>query len=249
MQDKALDLATKALASDPTLADAFVVRGWALHEQKNDVGARDAADAARRLAPTSPRALLLAAELVGTAGDQAAAEKLLRDALSRPIDRHLAAVAFEALAEVYGRIGEVDADEQARRKEIELEPESAWAKGNFASFLIYKGDYDAAIAEAQAALTQMRYGNAEATLAHAYCAKGQELLWDDGDAERAAQAFQTAGASDVCASYGTGAYHQYVGVTRHDAAQLAEAGRWYQRALSLDPENALARTALAALGK
>jgi tetratricopeptide (TPR) repeat protein len=247
--DEALDHVAKALAIDPGVADAYVVRGWVFHERKDDSAARVAVDAARKVAPTSPRMLLLDAELGEAGGDLDGAEKSLRDVLSRPLSRRLAAVALENLANVLGREGDGDGDERVRRKQVELEPESVWAKGNLARVLVYRGDYDGAIAMAQSAVAQMDYGDGRKVLSEAYCAKGQELLWDRNDPERAMQAFQSAGDGRACASYGIGAYHQYLGVTRHDSSQLDEAARWYRKALTEDADDKTAARALSALGR
>jgi len=146
--------------------------------------------------------------------------------------------------------GDVDAADQARRRQIDLVPESAWAKGDYAEFLIRKGDVNAAIVMAQRAVNQLAYGAGKNTLAHAYCAQGESLLWTDHQADEAARSFQTAQgafASDECSAYGLGEYHQYQGVTRNSSSELFVAKRLYEKATTLEPENALARRALEAL--
>jgi predicted Zn-dependent protease len=146
--------------------------------------------------------------------------------------------------------GDVDAADQARRRQIDLVPESAWAKGDYAEFLIRKGDVNAAIVMAQRAVNQLAYGAGKNTLAHAYCAQGESLLWTDHQADEAARSFQAAQgafASAECAAYGLGAYHQYQGVTRNSSSELFVAKGLYEKATALEPENALARRALEAL--
>jgi WD40 repeat protein/Tfp pilus assembly protein PilF len=248
---KALELSSKAIAIDPALPDAYCVRGWAARASKDSESARAAADTALKLAPTMPRALLLSAELATDRGDLDGAEKAMRVMLSRPIDRHYASNGFAKLAEVFEKSGEVDGAEQAHQREIELQPELAWAKGNYATFLIHKGDYEGAIAMSRQALAQMKYGAAERTLADAYCLKGEQLLWDRGDGNAAGRAFQDAAEADPSegrAAYDLGAYHQYLAVTQRDSRQMDEAKRWYAKAVGLDPKDELSKRALAALG-
>ena len=245
----ATEMADKAIAIDPALADAYCVRGSAALEAKDIVGARAASAKALELAPHSPRAILLAAHLDISDGDLAGAEKALRDMLTRPLDPKSASWALEVLSEVYEKMGDYDAADQAYRDEIEITPDDAWTKGNYASFLIRKGDYDGAIAMAKKALAQMDYGAAHRTLAKAHCAKGEEALWDRNDPGAALPEFQTAfsvSPNYARAAYDLGACHQYLGRTK-DKKELDDAKRFYRKALSLDPKDALARTALAGL--
>jgi tetratricopeptide (TPR) repeat protein len=121
----ALDLESKAIAVDPTFADAYVVRGWVTFESKDAVGARTDLAAALKLAPASPRALALAAAIAVDHGDVDGAEKILRDVLSRPVEAYFASSAFVTLGDIYWGLGDFEASEQARRRDIDLEPESA----------------------------------------------------------------------------------------------------------------------------
>jgi serine/threonine-protein kinase len=249
---KSLDEANRAIALDPKLAEGYVSRGWAADESKDAAGAREAVATALRLDPLSPRALLLAARLSQDDGNLEGAEKTIRDLLSRPIDPRFAANAFGELESVYFDEGDFDAAEAAYQKVIELNPGSAWAKGNYAEFLVRKGDADGAIAMAKQALSLTQYGSVRRTLAEAHCAKGEALLWDSGDADGAQAAFASAAAADAKygrIAYDVGASHQYLGVTRKDTGQLAQARNSYRDALTLDPQDARAKAALAALGE
>jgi len=251
--DRAFDLASKAIAIAPTLADAYGVRAWTLRAKGDAPGACLAADAARRLAPSMPSAVLVSAELAIDDGNLVGAEELLRDAIGHPTEAHFASAEFAALADVYGRMGDVDADDEARRSAIRLWPESARAKADYADFLVRKGDYDGAIAAATPALDEANDAAVARALANAYCRKGEKLLWEAGDGESAARAFEQAAHIDAkngCSAYGIGAYHQYVAATHapSDVFQIREARRWYSKAAMLDPDSQLAKNALAALG-
>jgi WD40 repeat protein len=245
--NRALELSSQAISLDPTLPDGYVVRGFALNAKKDAAGARAAAAMALKLAPTMIRAQSLAETLAEDSGDLDGAEKILRNMLSRPIEQHWAGVVFGDLATLYEKAGDLDAAGEARRREVDLEPESAWAKGNYASFLIRKGDYEGAIGMAKQALSQMDYGAARLTLADAYCLKGEEALWDRGETSAARQAFDAATAADARdyrAAYDLGAYHQFLGVSVHDPKQMEQAKQAYEMAASLDPSGELSKKAL-----
>jgi tetratricopeptide (TPR) repeat protein len=247
---RALALADQAVGFDPSFPDAHALRGWVLRALKDTEGAHVAAGKARKLAPTSSRVQLLVAQLAMEDGELDRAEATLRDVLSRPLPRALAATVLDEFMDVYWKEGDLNAVGQAYRRVIELVPESPWKKGNYADFLLKRGDYNAAIAMARSALDQMRYGVAVHTLASAYCAKGEQLLWDDGDGAGATRAFDNAALtepSNACAYYGRGACQQHEGVERHDRGQLGEARRAYQKAAALDPGGPLVQKALAAL--
>jgi WD40 repeat protein/Tfp pilus assembly protein PilF len=248
--DKASDFANRAAAADPSFADGFIVRGWTLIGKKDVGGARTALNVALKLAPTFPRTLLLAAEVSTREGDLEGAERQLREALTHPINHRLAAGAFASLADIYERMGDVDTADKAHQRNVALVPELAWAKGNYANFLVNKGDWDAAIVMAQKALGQMQYGAAKRTLANAYCGQGASMLWDNGNPDGGARAFRSALEADPtnsCGFYGLGAYEQYTSFVQRDASHLSKARTWYARAVALDPSSESARHALGAV--
>lgn len=247
---EALHAADQAIVLDGTFPDGFIVRGSVLLDQKDLPGARAAVDAALKLTPTAPRAMSLLANVEIANGDLTAGEKTLRDMMTRPLSRRMASSSFAILADLYEREGDMDGAGEARRREIDTDPDSAWAKGNYAAFLLRKGDYDGAIASARAAQAQMRYGAVARTLADAYCAKATVLLWDHNDASAARAAFDEAARADPgasCAPYGLGACEQNVAVTHGEMARFGSAKTFYERAFALDPKNSLAKNAADAL--
>ncbi len=94
-------------------------------------------------------------------------------------------------------------------------------------------------------------------MAGAYCRKGEQLLWDRGQPESAAKAFEDALSADsesACGAYGLGAYYQFVarrggagGAPATYEQALRQARSWYARAAGLDPTGPLPSRALAAL--
>jgi tetratricopeptide (TPR) repeat protein len=75
---------------------------------------------------------------------------------------------------VDARCGQVedDACEAAHRAYIEASPDEAWARGNFAQFLVRKKRWDEAIATGEETRTVMDYPNVRATLGDAYFGRG-----------------------------------------------------------------------------
>src|SRR5690349_8264264 len=72
--------------------------------------------------------------------------------------------AYGLLREVYEQRREYDAAEEMYRSVVNLEPESAWTKGNFASYLVRRERYDEAATWARAAIAQMDYRAAHIAL-------------------------------------------------------------------------------------
>jgi tetratricopeptide (TPR) repeat protein len=245
----AREMSEKAIAIDPALPDAYCVRGSAELEAKDVASARADAKTAVKLAPNMPRAVLLWANMEVSDGDLDGAEKTLRDLLSRPIAPAMALAGLEGLSDVYEKLGDYKAADQARRRQLEVAPDQAWTKGDYAAFLMREGDYDAAIVMAKRALVQMDYGAARHVLAKAHCAKGEQDLWDHNDAGAALEGFEAAASVSPTferAAYDLGAYHQYLARTR-DERELATARTFYAKAVMLDPKDAAAKKALAAL--
>ncbi|MBK6692638.1 MAG: protein kinase [Myxococcales bacterium] len=222
-------MADRALALDARCAEAFVVRAW-LHRNGGDLSrAKAAAAEAEKLAPTAPSYLLLKADLMSKGGDLDGAEALLGRLITTTKDRTVAARAYGTLDTIYRERDDAPALDQVYRRVVDLEPESAWAKGNYANFLVDNGNFDKALEYGQAALRQMDYGAGRRTVAQAHTGKGIELLWDQGDLEGAKLAFSRAAAMDdtyFLAHYGLAAHALAVGdrdqAKRHLMLTLAQ---------------------------
>jgi Tfp pilus assembly protein PilF len=246
---KARENAEMALQLDPSLADAHVVAGWVARAEKRAADAHGAADAARKLAPTMLRAQVLAAALAMDDGNLDTAEQMLRDMLARPLDQNWASNLFGWLAEAYVKEGDIEAGDAAYRRDIELAPNSPWAKGEYARFLLRRGESQAALDMAQQALYQLEYPLARRVASQAQCVRGEALLWN-GDTAGSGRAFWEASRADPTYSrvpYDLGALHQYLGVTLSDSAEIDQARSWYRNAMRLDPKDELAARALAIL--
>lgn len=188
----------KALAVDASFDRAHRGKAFALLKQSFSLegDARTARlDDARR-----------EAELVRDAFDRAYVESALayEEQAYGPAREHAlravrAARTREELAQAYDNL--LDADVGLRRfgeaaathrRLIELDPASAWSKGNYASFLLRIGEVDPSIAASDAALETMRYPAGLSTLADAYAEQGVESLWNYANVTDAKASFDRA---------------------------------------------------------
>ena len=170
-----------AIASQPDFADGYIVRGFAARRagRADGLAARTALNTALKLAPTSTRALSLAVALDIGDGDWDAAERALVAMLSGSINHRLAAGAFEDLAHVLRTHRRPRRRRLCnRRRQIDLEPDSAWAKGDYAQFLGGEETGPATSSGSRRRSPSSRTGSRSRTLAEAYCATGEQLLWE-----------------------------------------------------------------------
>jgi len=155
---------------------------------------------------------------------------------------------YSHLETAYSHVNNYRAADATYRVLIELDPESAWAKGNYAHFLVYRGEYDKAIDMANAAIKQMDYGMAHVALADAYVGKGFDLLYDRREVERAQEFFEAAvkqDARNVHAHYGLAALYRVKAIHGHDRAMAQKSKRELDLALAIKPDHWWAKKALA----
>jgi Tfp pilus assembly protein PilF len=247
---RARSLGEQAIAIDSSFADAHILRGSAFSRAGDQSAARAEAELARKAAPLSARVLTFYASVLIEDGDIDGAQAALLGALSRPITRRQAAGVFDELGDVFWARADVSSDEVVHQRAIEMAPDEPLHEVAYAKFLMEKGDDDRAIAMAEHVLQRGRFGELTNTLNRAYCRKGERLLWDSRDPDGAARYFKDAealGDRVGCAAYGSGAVHQYLGVTRHDEKEIAQAKEAFARGVQRNDKNLLAKQALAKL--
>ena len=149
------------------------------------------------------------------------------------------AAAYGMLREVYGRRGESDAVDTMYRSEINLMPDSAWTKGNYADFLIWRERYDDAITWARAALAQMDYPAARMTLGEAYANKARVAL-EEGKRDEHERWLKRAFDADPRSAEG----HYVRALALRGEHDEEGARRELQAALASDPEHERAAAAL-----
>lgn len=229
-----------ALALSPNLYRAHLYDAYAYLFQKDYDHATRQAALAEKAKPDDPRTQAFYISLAERQRDDDAILLHARALLDTSNAPDLLGRAYDGLETVYADRGEWDAADHCYRSEINLDPTSAWAKGNYAAFLVNQGEFDRAIAMAKLALSQFDYGMARVTLADAYAGKALQLLRGGGDQRKAktltARALETSGSS-AGAHYARGVYDQQNGDT-------AGARREYEAALAVDPDYAPAKRAL-----
>jgi tetratricopeptide (TPR) repeat protein len=240
--------ANQALAIAPESAAALVESAWVASFQRDEARLQAETAHAVRVAPTSSYVLAVAAQADFDAKNDVAAERDEMQILAQPISRWAVINAYEMLIKIYWRRSDPRAIDELYRRLVDIEPDAAWPKGNYAGFLVSRGDYDAAIAWAQKAIAQASYGAAHETLAIAWSRKGDTLLWDSGDAASAKQAYETALLAYPASSpayYGLGACDRWMAAKYRDSSKLADAQTAFERAEKLDPKNLEAQKAVA----
>jgi WD40 repeat protein/serine/threonine protein kinase/tetratricopeptide (TPR) repeat protein len=230
----------RAFALSPNLYRAHLYDAYAYLFQKDYDKATRQAALAENSKPNDPRTQALYISLGERQHNDDGILVHARALIDTSNDPVVLGSAYEGLVRVYEARGEWDAADHCYRSEINLDPTSAWAKGNYAAFLVLRGEFDRAIAMSKLALSQLNYGMGHVTLADAYAGKALQILRRGGDKHEAKklidQALETSGSS-AAARYARGAYEQQNGDT-------AAAKRDYQAALVIDPHYELAERAL-----
>jgi len=239
-------LLDRALKLAPSLAEAHVQHGWFAYLRKDDVQAKQDAELADKLGPSGRSKNLLAA-LASRAKNIDEAERYAREALAIE-PRSYATYSYQIIRDVWQARGDWDAVERAYERSVEANPADAWAKGNLAGYLTWRGKYDRAIELARAALKQMDYGAGHATLAQAFTEKGGDALWLAKTPAAAKKDFDDAIAAQATypnAHYGLGAYFREQAFEKHDVSLLAQSNDEFDKAAKLETDKGLAQAARA----
>ena len=162
-----------ALELDPDYADAYVLLSYLYIVQGNVSQARDALNKAEKIGTNSPWFNINRARLYDKIGNEKLAAKHYELVLqSDTTNKRAIHGAASGLATIYANSGMKEKTIEMHEKIIALEPESAWAWGNYATEILYRfGLIDEAIAKGEKALSLMNYGLARRNLAVAYCTK------------------------------------------------------------------------------
>ena len=241
--ERALSEAERAVALDPTLAEAYIARGYAQLFAKHLDDARASSAQATKLAPTQDRVVLLSLSLAEAAKNYDLQFDTARSLIETSKDPHTLSLAYAALIKPYEEREEWDAVESTYSSLFNIDPDSAWSKGNYAQYLSWRGKHDEAIEWARKALATFDYPAGRTILADAYAGKAVFLLDTDGfmdDAERLIDLAQKASADSAVAWYALGRLQR--AKDNPIRARLA-----FETALHLKPDYPAAKAALAAL--
>jgi tetratricopeptide (TPR) repeat protein len=243
---KALENVDRALALNPRLERAWVIKGYVYLFQKNYGEARKMVESALRREPAEPWAMLLMTEIARKEGRTQEALETARKIIEGTTDPDVLYRVYGALGDVYQEMREWEAVEDTREAQIRLQPDSAWARGNYASFLVWREKYDRAITMAESALERMDYPAGRETLAKAYAGKARQLVaqkeFDRADEQIALARKAHPRTSDV--EYTTALTFRGRAFAQRDPKFLDEAKQYLERALEIDPKNEAAKAAL-----
>jgi serine/threonine protein kinase/tetratricopeptide (TPR) repeat protein len=243
---KALEHVDRALALNPALERAYVIKGYVYVFQKNYGEARKMLEAALRLQPTEPGAMLLQTEIARREGRTQEALESARKVIEGTTDPDVLSHAYDSLGDVYLQMREWAAVEDTHEARIRLQPDSAWARGNYANFLVWRGNYDRAITMAEAALQRMDYLKGRETLAKAHAGKAQQLVsrkeFDRADEEIALARKAHPRTSEV--EYAAALVFRGRAFAQRAPKLLDEAKQHLERALEIDAKNEAAKAAL-----
>lgn len=243
---RALEHVDRALALDPALERAHVIKGYVYVFQKNYGEARKMVEAALRLQPGEPWAMLVQAEIARKEGRAQEALESARKIIEGTTDPDVLSRAYDALGDVYREMREWDAVEDTHVARIRLQPDSAWARGNYASFLVWRGKYEVAISMAESALQKMDYPAGRHTLAKAHAGQARRLAaqkqFDRADEQIALAKKAHPRSAEV--EHATALVLRGRAFAQRDPKLLDEAKQHLERALEIDPKHEAAKTAL-----
>ncbi|MBI3205762.1 MAG: protein kinase [Myxococcales bacterium] len=180
--------ADKALELDPKSALAHVRKGYAFLFQRDFAKARAEAAKARSLEPKSWRLKTLEMTLAEYEGRYDEALLHARSVFESTDDPRVRRRIYASLTGIYNKLHEWDAAERTYLSCMNLEPASAWTRGNFANFLISRERYDEAIKWGREAIKIRDYPNAHYQVARASAMKAAKLIETKPDARQQALA-------------------------------------------------------------
>lgn len=237
---RASKLNAHALELDPNFFDAHILAGY-LARYSNDYDlARASFDRAGEIGGIHHADVLLGrAELADAENDSAAMVALAKQTIAGSYDLTARARAYGYLIDAYGMGGHNDQVDAAYREQLKARPDVAWFHGNYAGFLLRRGDVDGAVREAETAIRIDPYPIGMRTLARALLAKANQQ-WESGQYAEAGKTIERMApmAGDdpaLCASLGS--FYEAAAIRSRDAAMRARALEWYRKALALAPED------------
>lgn len=150
----------KSLELNPEFAEAFVLRGHLYRLMGRPAEAFVALRKAGQLGTSDPWLQNNWADLLHDGGKyDEAAERYRKVVESKTSNNKAMKAALEGLAKYYATVGKLDQADAMYRRQIELEPKSAWTYGNYAAFLLcQRDDYEQTIERSRQARVIMDYG-------------------------------------------------------------------------------------------
>ncbi len=191
--NKAEATVRKAIRTNEKYAEGYVMLGNIQIEQGKLDDAEKSLKQAELLKTNDPWLHLNWAAIYNAKGESSLVQKHCQQALQVTTKNKTTSVyAYDLLNSIYIREGKHKEAVATFKKQLQLEPNSAWIKGNYANYLSETlGHHDDAIAESRAALKIMDYGIGHRILGGALYRKWAEMV-ANGDIQNADKYFQEA---------------------------------------------------------
>lgn len=177
----------KAITLEPEYADAYVLLGHLYTQMRRFPDAGEALVRADGIGTETPWLTLNWAELYERLGHyDEALERYQRVVDAGTPNRKAFARALAGVTKAHEKLGLYDLADADHRRLIDYDPTSAWLRGNYASFLLYRyDDVERAIENAETALDLRDYGVGRLVLASALFTRWARLRADDAEAAKA----------------------------------------------------------------
>lgn len=239
----------RALELDPRSFEGHLRLSYVHKFEKNYDAAQKEAETARDLSPDDARGPLCLMELANDRGKPAEALTHAKAVLEKTKDRAERRKAYAGLLDVYRADKEWDAVEEMYRSLMNLDPQSAWTRGNYAWFLNQRHRWDEAIEMAKQALAMRRYPAAELALADGHAGKAIDLLWPKHPSADAIQRASESIDAAFAASSRSADAHCARGLLVLRRGDLVGPRSHFLRALEIEPKHWMAKSALESLEK
>ena len=242
--ERSINYFKKAISSYPEFYDAYFYAAYPYMFSGNYKEAKHMASKANNLMPDSARTDLLFGEIAQKEKKYTESIRYGKSAISKQPTTKVMVDAYSLLKVAYINLKKYDLAEQAYLSIIEIDPESAWAKGNYSAFLSrYMKDYDKAILQGELALKQLNYGMGRYVTSRAYYKKAGILHWTDKKYKEAVPYYLRAvqlNPSHANAYYGLGVTHYRIGNLNKSKSKIMEAHEYILMAIKLNPKHSQA---------
>jgi tetratricopeptide (TPR) repeat protein len=249
---RARKFADHALKLDPENVDGMLVsaKAWlAMHDYDAALHVLDDLDAMK---PGNQDAKLMRVVVDLETGKYKEGVALAKEVIASPDARVTTKwSAYSEIAWIEEALGYKEGADDANRAATALAPSSAWGHGNYAHFLLKRGDIDGAVAEGEQAVKLKPYPLALETLARAYIAKASALyetrqFRDAGSYVEKALALA---GNNARTNVAAGLFYASAYGRTHDRELKERAIAAFKKTLELDPGNGVAQKQLEELNR
>lgn len=238
----------KAIQVAPRFVDAYYYATYSYIFSRQYDNAKKMVLQAKALAPDSGKIDILFGEIAEAEKDFTASIKYAKSAINKNPLKKTRIDAYRLLKKGYVKQKKYDLAEKAYLMLIELEPDSAWAKGNYSYFLTkYLQEYDRAIEQGKQALQIMNYGMGRYVTGRAYYKKAKQLLWKNKNYDEAIKNYLQAITYDsrnANSYYGLAVAHYRMGNIKKDESRIVQAKEYLLKAIEIKPDHKQARQLL-----